>query len=70
MGKLHTHFLYMDLDKAMGMTRSHVLRFTLIGGLTGFTLATLMIWFMNAYDHLLMLEETILYVHLSLPCNV
>ncbi|MAH12542.1 MAG: hypothetical protein CMO33_02240 [Verrucomicrobia bacterium] len=47
----YTPFPVHGLDKAMGMTRSHVPRFTLIGGLTGFTLATLMIWFMNAYDY-------------------
>ena len=35
----------------MGMSRSNVPRFTLAGGLTGFTAATLMVWFMNAYDY-------------------
>ena len=47
----YTPFPLHGLDKAMGMTRSNVPRFTLIGGLTGFTLATLMVWFMNAYDY-------------------
>jgi hypothetical protein len=47
----YTPFPVHGLDKAMGMSRSNVPRFTLAGGLTGFTLATLMVWFMNAYDY-------------------
>ena len=46
----YTPFPLHGLDKAMGMTRSNVPRFTLIGGLTGFTLATLMVWVSVFYE--------------------
>jgi len=39
------------LDKAMGMKSSKVGWFSFIGGVTGFTLGNLMIWWMNAYDY-------------------
>ena len=39
------------LDGAMGLPRSKVPRFTLLGGLTGFTIGTVMVWFMNAFDY-------------------
>ncbi len=39
------------MDAAMGLKRSKVPFFTFIGGATGLTIATLMIWYMNAYDY-------------------
>jgi hypothetical protein len=39
------------LDVAMGVKRSRVPRFSLAGGITGFTTGMSMIWFMNAYDY-------------------
>jgi hypothetical protein len=39
------------LDGAMGVRRSKVPRFSLIGGICGFTLGMSMIWFTNAYDY-------------------
>jgi len=39
------------LDAAMGMRRSKVPRFSLAGGLTGFTTGMSMIWFMNSFDY-------------------
>lgn len=39
------------LDKAMGMRRSRVPIFTLLGGVTGFVSGMLMTWYMNGYDY-------------------
>src|ERR1700759_2756470 len=39
------------LDVAMGVKRSKVPRFSLAGGLTGFTTGMLMIWYMNGFDY-------------------
>jgi hypothetical protein len=39
------------LDGAMGVRRSKVPRFSLVGGLLGFTAGMSMIWWMNAYDY-------------------
>ena len=39
------------IDQAMGLKRSKVPFFTFLGGLTGFTCAMLMVWYMNAYDY-------------------
>ena len=39
------------LDKAMGLKSSRVGWFSFIGGVTGFTLGNLMIWWMNASDY-------------------
>ncbi|HEU5079625.1 MAG TPA: DUF3341 domain-containing protein [Opitutaceae bacterium] len=39
------------LDVAMGVRRSIVPRFSLVGGITGFCTGMSMIWFMNAYDY-------------------
>ncbi len=39
------------LDKAMGLKNSGVGWFAFIGGVVGFTLGMLMIWYMNAYDY-------------------
>lgn len=39
------------MDAAMGLKRSRVPRFTLAGGITGFTTGMLGIWAMNAWDY-------------------
>jgi len=39
------------LDAQMGVGRSNVPRFTLAGGLTGFTTGLLLVWYMNSYDY-------------------
>jgi hypothetical protein len=39
------------LDGAMGVRRSKVPRFSLVGGIIGFFTGMSMIWFMNAYDY-------------------
>lgn len=46
-----TPFPIHGLDAAMGLKRSKVPFFTFIGGITGTTLAVLMVWYMNAYDY-------------------
>lgn len=46
-----TPFPIHGLDGAMGLKRSKVPFFTFFGGLTGMTIAVLMVWFMNAYDY-------------------
>ena len=46
-----TPFPIHGLDKAMGVKRSFVPRFSLAGGITGFCTGMSMIWFMNAYDY-------------------
>lgn len=46
-----TPFPVHGLDAAMGMKRSGVPRLTLLGGLTGFTVGTLMTWFLNGHDY-------------------
>jgi hypothetical protein len=39
------------LDKAMGVKRSSVPKFSLAGGIIGFATGMSMIWFMNAFDY-------------------
>ena len=39
------------LDKAMGVKRSSVPKFSLAGGIIGFVTGMSMIWFMNAFDY-------------------
>ena len=39
------------LDAQMGIGRSKVPVFTLIGGVTGFFTGMLIVWFMNSYDY-------------------
>ena len=51
---VHTPFPVHGMDSAMGLKRSRVQRFTLIGGIAGFTTGMLMIWFMNGFDYPLM----------------
>ena len=46
-----TSFPIHGLDAAMGMRRSRVPRFSLIGGLTGFCTGMSMIWWTGAYDY-------------------
>lgn len=46
-----TPFPVHGLDGAMGLKRSRVPRFTLAGGITGFTLGMLMIVYMNMVDY-------------------
>lgn len=46
-----TPFPVHGLDRAMGLKRSRVPRFTLFGGVLGFSTGMSMIWFMNAYDY-------------------
>ena len=46
-----TSFPVHGLDAAMGIPRSKVPRFSLIGGLTGFTTGMTLIWFTGAVDY-------------------
>src|SRR5688572_9275635 len=46
-----TPFPVHGMDGAMGMKRSGVPRLTLLGGITGFTFGTLMVWFLNGHDY-------------------
>lgn len=46
-----TPFPVHGLDAAMGMRRSKVPRFSLLGGLTGFTTGMTLIWFTGAVDY-------------------
>ena len=39
------------MPEAQGQARSKVPIFTFCGGITGFTLGTLIVWFMNSYDY-------------------
>ncbi|MCH6257530.1 DUF3341 domain-containing protein [Puniceicoccaceae bacterium K14] len=46
-----TPFPIHGMDPAMGLKRSIVPRFTIVGGTLGFTTGMSMIWFTNAYDY-------------------
>ncbi len=46
-----TPFPIHGLDRAMGVKRSNVPRFSLTGGIIGFCTGMSMIWFMNAFDY-------------------
>ena len=48
---VNTPFPMHGMDAAMGLRRSRVQRFTLLGGIIGFATGMLMIWFMNAFDY-------------------
>ncbi len=48
-----TPFPVHGLDNAMGVKRSMVPRFSLVGGITGFCTGMSMIWYMNGYDYTL-----------------
>ena len=46
-----TPFPIHGMDKAMGVTRSRVPRFSLVGGCTGFCTGMTMIWYMDRFDY-------------------
>jgi hypothetical protein len=46
-----TPFPVHGMDSAMGLRNSKVGWFSFIGGVTGFSLGMLMIWYMNAYNY-------------------
>jgi hypothetical protein len=46
-----TPFPVHGLDAAMGVKRSKVPRFSLIGGITGFVTGMSLIWYTNSYDY-------------------
>ena len=46
-----TPFPVHGMDEAMGLPSSRVGYFTFFGGVSGFTLGMLMIWYMNAYNY-------------------
>ncbi len=48
---VYTPFPIHGMDKAMGLKNSAVGWFSFIGGVSGYTLGMLMIWFMNAYNY-------------------
>lgn len=48
---VYTPFPVHGMDRAMGMANSKVGWFSFIGGVSGYTLGMLMIWWMNAYDY-------------------
>ena len=48
---VYTPFPVHGMDKAMGLKNSKVGWFSFIGGVTGYTLGMLMIWWMNAHDY-------------------
>ncbi len=46
-----TPFPIHGLDKAMGVRRSHVPKFSFLGGVAGFTTGMLLIWWTSAVDY-------------------
>ncbi len=48
---VYTPFPVHGMDDAMGLGNSKVGWFTFLGGLSGYTLGMIMIWWMNAYDY-------------------
>jgi hypothetical protein len=46
-----TPFPVHGLDGAMGVRRSHVPKFSLLGGITGFATGMSMIWFTGSFDY-------------------
>ncbi len=46
-----TPFPVHGLDAAMGVKRSKVPRFSLVGGITGFVTGMSLIWYTNSYDY-------------------
>src|ERR1051326_1198028 len=48
---VYTPFPVHGMDSAMGLKNSKVGWFSFIGGVSGYTLGMLMIWWMNAYDY-------------------
>ena len=47
----YSSFPVHGMPEAQGQARSKVPIFTFCGGITGFTLGTLIVWFMNSYDY-------------------
>ncbi len=47
----YTPFMVHGIDKVSGQPRSKVPIFTLIGGITGFILGNLIVWYMNEFDY-------------------
>ena len=47
----YSSFPVDGMPEAQGQPRSKVPVFTFLGGITGFTLGLLMVWWMNAYDY-------------------
>lgn len=47
----YASFPVHGLPEAQGLPRSKVPAFTLLGGVTGFVLGTLTVWYMNAFDY-------------------
>ena len=47
----YSSFPVHGMPEAQGQPRSKVPIFTFLGGITGFTVGTLMVWYMNAYDY-------------------
>ena len=47
----YTPYPVHGLDKVSGQRRSLVGVFTILGGITGFTMGNLMVWFMNSFDY-------------------
>ena len=47
----YSSFPIHGMPEAQGQPRSKVPIFTLLGGLSGFSLGTFMVWYMNAYDY-------------------
>ena len=50
---VYTPFPIHGMDEAMGLKRSKVTIYTLLGGASGFFLGMLMVWFMNSFDYAL-----------------
>lgn len=48
---VYSPFPVHGMDKAMGLKNSKVGWFTFVGGVTGYTLGMLMIWYMNKFDY-------------------
>ncbi|MBI3876686.1 MAG: DUF3341 domain-containing protein [Verrucomicrobia bacterium] len=48
---VHTPFPVHGMDAAMGLKSSPVGWFSFLGGVTGYTVGMLMIWWMNAFDY-------------------
>ncbi len=48
---VYTPFPIHGMDEAMGLKRSKVTFFCLMGGVSGFFLGMLMVWFMNDFDY-------------------
>ena len=52
----YSSFPVHGMPEAQGQPRSKVPVFTFLGGITGFTVGLLMVWWMNAYDYPLIIR--------------